>query len=151
MNNSTRLTMAAIALMSGISVAAAAGNGMSKSPTGNTTSGTPGSTTSTTNGSGSMSKSTSQSMAKDSLSLTSEQKQTAWRDISGIALKVKPPSGFSAKVGAAVPSQITTHPVPVSTASKVPELKSYNYALLDNNKLLIINPGDKKIAQIITK
>jgi hypothetical protein len=66
-------------------------------------------------------------------------------------LKVKPPSGFSAKVGAAVPSQITTHPVPVSTASKVPELRSYNYALLDNNKLLIINPGDKKIAQIITK
>jgi hypothetical protein len=30
-------------------------------------------------------------------------------------------------------------------------LKPYNYALLDNNKLLIINPGDKKIAQIITK
>jgi hypothetical protein len=147
MNNSTRLTMAAITLLSGISVAAAAGNGMSKSPTGST----PGSTTSTTNGSGSMSKSTSQSMAKDSLSLTSEQKQTAWRDISGMALKVKPPSGFTAKVGAAVPSQITTHPVPVSTASKVPELRSYNYALLDNNKLLIINPGDKKIAQIITK
>jgi hypothetical protein len=148
MNNSTRLTMAAIALLSGISVAAAAGNGMSKSPTGSTTGGT---TSSTTNGSGSMSKSTSQSMAKDSLSLTSEQKQTAWRDISGMALKVKPPSGFTAKVGAAVPSQITTHPVPVSTVSKVPELKSYNYALLDNNKLLIINPGDKKIAQIITK
>jgi hypothetical protein len=136
MNNPTRLTLAAIALRSGISVAAAADNGMSKS---------------TTNGSGTMSKSTSQSMAKGSLSLTTEQKQTAWRDISGQAMKVKPPSGFTAKVGAAVPSQITTHPVPVSTVSKVPELKSYNYALLDNNKLLIINPGDKKIAQIITK
>lgn len=139
MNNSARLTVAAIALLSGISVAAAAGNGMSKETT-----------SSTTSGSGAMSKSTSQSLAKDSLSLTKEQKQTAWRDISGLAMKVKPPSGFSAKVGATVPSQITTHPVPVSTASKVPELKSYSYAMLDNNKLLIVNPNDKKIAQVIT-
>ncbi len=49
-----------------------------------------------------------------------------------------------------MPSDLATHPVPVSTASKVPELRPYHYALLSSNKLLIVNPSDKKIAEIIT-
>jgi hypothetical protein len=134
MHTPTRLTVVAIALLSGISVASAAG--MTKS---------------TTNGSGSMSKSTTETMAKDSLSLTSQQQKTAWKDISGQASKVKAPSGFTAKVGEAVPGDLTTHPVPVSTANKVPELRQYSYALLDSNKLLIVNPSDKKVAEIITQ
>jgi hypothetical protein len=136
MHTTSRLTVAAIALLAGMSVAMAAGNGMSKS---------------TTSGSGTMSSSTSKSMTKDSLSLTAAQQKTAWKDISSQATKEKAPSGFTAKVGEKLPSDITTRPVPVSTANKVPALRSYQYALLNSNKLLIVNPTDKKVAQVITE
>ena len=132
MKNATRLTLTAIALVSGVSVAAAAG--MSKSH-------------STTTGSASaMSQ-----PAKDTLSLSSKQQKTAWKDISGQAVKVTAPTGFTAKVGAALPSDLATQPVPVSTASKVPALRPYQYALLNSNKLLIVNPSDHKVAEIITQ
>jgi hypothetical protein len=90
-------------------------------------------------------------MPKDTLSLSSTDKQTAWKDISAQATKQDVPVGFLAKVGDKIPSDVTTHPVPVSTASKVPNLREYQYALLDNNKLLIVNPQDKKIAEVITQ
>ena len=93
----------------------------------------------------------SQHVVKDSLSLSASQQQTAWKDISAQATKESAPASFTAKVGAAVPSDLATHPVPVSTASKVPELRPYQYALLSSNKLLIVNPSDKKIAEIITQ
>ena len=136
MKTAHRLTVAAIALLAGVSVASAAG--MSKSST---------SKPATTGSASSM----SQHVAKDSLSLSASQQQTAWKDISAQATKESAPASFTAKVGAAVPSDLATHPVPVSTASKVPELRPYQYALLSNNKLLIVNPSDKKIAEIITQ
>jgi hypothetical protein len=83
--------------------------------------------------------------------LSASQQQIAWKDITVQATKEPAPASFTAKVGAAVPSDLATHPVPVSTASKVPELRPYQYALLSTNKLLIVNPSDKKIAEIITQ
>ena len=130
-NTPSRMILAAIILMSGISVAAATDTGMSKN---------------TTSGSGA-----SQAMAKDSLNLSRAQQKKAWKDISGQAAKETPPAGFSAKVGAVLPSNVGTQPVPTSTADKVPQLRPYQYALLDNNKLLIINPSDNKIAEVITQ
>jgi hypothetical protein len=135
MKNTTRLTVTVIALLSGVSIAAAADHGMSGSK-------------STTTGSAS---SLSQPMAKDSLSLTSSQRKIAWKDISGQAAKEKAPAGFTAKFGAAIPGTLTTQPVPVSTANKVPALRPYQYALLDSNKLLIVNPSDKKVAEVISQ
>ena len=134
MKNVSRLTVSTIALLAGVSVAAAAG--MSKS-----------SGSATTGSASSM----SQPAAKDSLSLSASQQKTAWNDISAQASKESAPASFTPKVGAALPSDLATHPVPVSTASKVPELRPYHYALLSNNKLLIVNPSDKKIAEIITQ
>jgi hypothetical protein len=128
MRNATRLTLAAVALLSGISVASAAG--MSKSTTGSAS---------------------SMATPSDTLSLTSSQQKMAWKDISGQAMKETAPVSFTAKVGAALPSIVGTKPVPVSTANKVPALRPFSYAMLDSNKLLIVNPNDKKIAQVITQ
>ena len=136
MKNLSRLSVAAIALLAGVSVAAAAGMSKSSAPKPATT--------------GSAS-SMSQPVARDSLSLSASQQQTAWKDISGQATKESAPAGFTAKVGAAVPTDLATHPVPVSTASKVPALRPYQYALLSSDKLLIVNPSDKKIAEVITR
>jgi hypothetical protein len=44
-----------------------------------------------------------------------------------------------------------TYPVPITTSSKIPVLRRYQYALLENNSLLIVNPNDKKIAGVITR
>ena len=131
MKNSIRLTVIAVALLSGLSVAVAAGgSSMSKQST---------------------EKSASTSLLKDKLSLTSEQQTTAWQDISKQATKEKAPARFAAKIGAVVPSALMTYPVPMTTSSKVPVLRRYQYALLENNRLLIVNPHDKKVADVITR
>jgi hypothetical protein len=93
----------------------------------------------------------SESVADDTLSLEGDEQHRAFRDITGFAMKSKAPSGFNPRVGGVVSNQITTHPIPGSTAAKVPALRPYHYALLDGNKVLIVNPNDKKIALILIR
>ena len=128
MKNNMRLVVIGAALLSGVSVAAAAGNATSKENTTN-----PAST----------------STLRDSLTLSSRQQKIVWRDISQQATKEKAPAHFAAKIGAVVPSAVTTHPVPMTVSSEVPKLRRYQYALLGNSRLLIVNPNDKKVADII--
>ena len=125
------LTATSVALLSGLSIAMAAGSGAI--PDKNLT------------------KPLSTSPLQDSLSLTNKQRKTAWQDISKQAIKEKVPAKFTAKVGATVPSALMTYPVPMAASNKVPELRRYQYALLANNELLIVNPQDKKVADIITR
>lgn len=87
--------------------------------------------------------------AGDKLSLTSTQQKSAWNDLKGQAANQSPPSGFQAKVGEMVPGSIKTAPVPTKAATDVPSLKSYDFAMV-HGKLLIVNPSDKKIADVIT-
>jgi hypothetical protein len=86
----------------------------------------------------------------DTLSLSSTQQKTAWHDLYMKSLSQKGPSGFTAKVGEALPSSITTAPVNSKAASDVPALKPYNFAMLQS-KLVIVNPKDHKIADVITR
>ena len=87
-------------------------------------------------------------MAKDNLSLTRSQQRTAWKDISHQASSQTAPSNFTASVGATVPGDISIQSVPAKVASRVSSLKPYDYALL-RNELLIVNPNDKKIVDVI--
>jgi hypothetical protein len=88
--------------------------------------------------------------ANDTLSLTSTQQKTAWNDIYMKSLSQSVPAGFDATVGAVVPNSVTTVPVPTKAASAVPALKPYDFAMLQK-KLVIVNPSDKKIAEVITR
>ena len=130
MKNFIHFALVAAALVSAVSVAAAANTMANSSTTGSA-------------------PSTSRPMAKDTLSLTSAQQKTAWKDISAVATKEKAPAGFIANAGAVLPSGLTTRPVPSKTADQVPALRPYQYALLSSNDLLIVNPHDKKVAEII--
>jgi uncharacterized protein DUF1236 len=130
MKNLIRFALVASALVLGVSVAAAANTITKSSTTGSA-------------------PSASGPMAKDTLSLTRSQQKTAWKDISAMATKETAPARFAVKVGTAVPNNLTTHPVPSKTADQVPALRPYQYALLSNNELLIVNPSDKKVAEII--
>lgn len=91
---------------------------------------------------------TSRSMAKDTLSLTSSQRKLAWNDISKLRASQTAPSGFVPSVGTAIPSTLSLRPVPTKVSGRVPELRPYDYALL-KNELLIVNPTDKKIVEVI--
>ena len=124
------LTVVAIALLSGLSVAVAASSSTSKEG---------------------MAKSAPAPMLKDKLSLTSKQQTIAWQDISKQAKMEKVPARFAAKIGAVVPSTLLTRPVPTTVSSKVPVLRRYQYALLQNKRLLIVNPHDNKVADVINR
>jgi hypothetical protein len=87
--------------------------------------------------------------ASDTLSLTSTEQKSAWKDLNGHVTNQNAPSGFQPKVGAAVPSSIKLEPIPAQAATDVPSLKSFDFAMVQG-KLLIVNPSDKKIADVIT-
>ena len=91
-----------------------------------------------------------QSMAKDTLSLTRSQQRTAWRDISKQASSQKAPGDFTASVGATVPNDLSLQPMPAKVATRISSLKPYDYAML-HGKLLIVNPNDKKVVDVINR
>jgi uncharacterized protein DUF1236 len=96
----------------------------------------------------SSSGSNAQAGAQDQLSLTRVQERTAWRDLSRNAKSQTAPSSFTPSVGATVPDGITFQAMPQRAANQLPALKPYDFALLQN-KLLIINPNDKKVVEVI--
>jgi hypothetical protein len=97
----------------------------------------------------SQSNSTSNStMSQDALRLTSTQQKMVWNDLHGQATEQKAPSGFNATIGAIVPSTLKTEPVPSKAVTSVPALKSFNFAMV--NGMLIVNPSDKKIVDVIS-
>jgi hypothetical protein len=65
------------------------------------------------------------------------------------SLNQRTPADFSAKVGAVVPESIATTPVTARAARAVPALKAYDFAMVQK-KLVIVNPSDRKIADVIT-
>ena len=87
--------------------------------------------------------------ASDTLSLSRTQQKTAWRDLYMSSLNQTAPWGFNAIVGAVVPSSVTTAPVPSKAANAIPSLRPYDFAILQK-KLVIVNPSDKKITEVIT-
>jgi hypothetical protein len=88
--------------------------------------------------------------AGDTLSLSSAQQKTAWKDLYAGSLNQKAPAGFNAVAGAVLPNTVTTAPITGKTARDVPALKPYHFAMLQH-KLVIVNPADKKIAEVITR
>jgi opacity protein-like surface antigen len=127
MKRSASLVLAAVLAMSGATAASAASH-MSKM-------------------SNTMSKTTA---ASDTLTLSGDQQKSIWNDLSRQAAHERAPSGFNAAVGAQVPNSMKTYPMPRQAARDVPAAKPYRYAMTQD-KLLIVNPSDHKIADVVTK
>jgi hypothetical protein len=87
--------------------------------------------------------------ASDTLNLSSRQQKTAWNDLYMPSLNQRAPSGFNTIVGAVLPDSVTTAVVPSKAAQAVPSLRPYDFAMVQR-KLVIVNPSDKKIAEVIT-
>jgi hypothetical protein len=87
--------------------------------------------------------------ARDSLSLTTTEQKTVWKDLHGQTSTQSAPSGFQATAGAAVPTALQIKPISGKAANDTPAIKPYDFAIV-SGKLLIVNPSDRKIANVIT-
>jgi hypothetical protein len=86
--------------------------------------------------------------ASDTLTLTDAQQQSIWNDVSRHAANQTMPADFNAAVGTEVPSAINTYPLPRQAARDVPAVRPYRYAMTQD-KVLIVNPSDHKIADVV--
>ena len=82
------------------------------------------------------------------LNLTSAQKQTILRSVASEKGQTAP-SGFQARLGEKVPQSLSMHQLPSSATNQVSAAKDYEYAKLANNEVLLINPKDRQVAEII--
>jgi hypothetical protein len=86
--------------------------------------------------------------ATDSLKLTSTQEHTIWQSVSKGSTSMNAPKGFTPTIGAAVPSTVSLKALPSDIVKQVPAVQPYEYAMF-NNEVLIVNPMDKKVVDII--
>jgi len=89
-------------------------------------------------------------MTKPGLSLTTAQQKLAWKDIERNATAQKAPADFTPRVGAIIPGDMALRAVPTKLGRQVSTLKPYDYALL-KNELLIVDPGSRKVVDIINR
>jgi len=82
------------------------------------------------------------------LNLTAAQKQTIFHSVA--SEKGQPaPSGFQARLGEKLPQSLSMHQLPSSATNQVSAAKDYEYAKLANDEVLLINPKDRQVAEII--
>jgi hypothetical protein len=86
--------------------------------------------------------------AGDSLSLDTAEQKTAWNDLGRQATQ-NAPTNFDAMAGAKVPGSLTIKTVPSKVARDVSQLRPYDFAKVQG-KLLIVNPSDRTIAKVIS-
>jgi len=84
------------------------------------------------------------------LNLTQQQQQTIQQQLSSKNAQAVP-ANFTAQVGAMVPQSVTLQPLPQQVASKVQAVKNDDFAKLQNNKILIVNPTDRTVAAVISE
>ena len=83
------------------------------------------------------------------LNLTAAQRAEIWQQLGKQQASNAPP-GFQPTVGATVPPTMQLKTLPSNVSSQVPQIQSYNYAMLQS-QLLIVDPATKKIVSIITE
>ena len=83
------------------------------------------------------------------LNLTTQQKQTIAQSVQ-TEIAQPAPAGFLPRVGAPVPQSLATRQLPPSATSQIPAAKNLQFAKLDSNEVLLIDPKDRRVAEIIS-
>jgi hypothetical protein len=83
------------------------------------------------------------------LNLTDQQMQTIARSVQ-TEKGQSAPAGFMPRVGTSVPQSMAARQLPSNVTTQVPAAKNLEYIKLDNNNVLLINPNDRRVAEIIT-
>jgi hypothetical protein len=132
MSSAIRVGIAAVAMLAGAGVAAAADSAPRNFTAHQHSSSTTGSATNATNG----------------LKLTSTQERVVYLSVTQRRTRPSAPEGFTAAVGAVVPASIRLRPLPRNAVKQVPELEAYDYAILPD-QVLIVDPVAKTIVAVI--
>jgi hypothetical protein len=82
------------------------------------------------------------------INLTAQQKQSIMQSVQ--SEQPQSSAGFQPRVGASVPQSMSMHQLPSNVTAQVPATKDLGYVKLDNNTVLLIDPKDRRVADIIT-
>jgi hypothetical protein len=82
------------------------------------------------------------------LNLSSAQKQTILNSVASQKGQTAP-AGFQARLGEKLPQSLSMRQLPSSATNQVSVAKEYEYTKLANNEVLLINPKDRQVADII--
>jgi hypothetical protein len=82
------------------------------------------------------------------LNLSSAQKQTILNSVASEKGQIAP-SGFQARLGEKLPQSLSMRQLPSSATKQVSVAKEYEYTKLANNEVLLINPKDRQVTDII--
>ena len=88
--------------------------------------------------------------AADTVNLTMEQRHVI-KEIIIKDMKIAEPADQAkvpTQVGEVVPAGIPLQPMPVEVSAKIPQLKAHSF-LVKNDKVIIIDPKDNKVAALI--
>jgi hypothetical protein len=80
------------------------------------------------------------------IELSPDQRTTIYSTITREPVRTPPPADFSFRVGAVVPAEVELYPVPDEV--EVPAIRRYRYTLW-NDQIVLIDPGSRKVVQII--
>jgi Protein of unknown function (DUF1236) len=82
--------------------------------------------------------------------LTVAQRQEIWQGASKQAVKESLPASQKAALGQSLPNSVRLQPMPKEVSDEVPAVKSYDFAMLQA-QLLIVDPASRKVIDIITQ
>ncbi len=83
------------------------------------------------------------------LNLTAQQRQTIAQSVQ-TEMAQPAPAGFLPRVGATVPPSLTMRQLPSQATAQVPAARNLQFARLDSNEILLIDPKDRRVAEIIS-
>lgn len=84
------------------------------------------------------------------VNVTSKQQTEIRQVITETKVEPVPSVDFTVNVGTAVPQTVTLHPLPPRIIKLVPEYESYEYFVLADGRIVIVDPGSHEIVLIIS-
>jgi Protein of unknown function (DUF1236) len=85
----------------------------------------------------------------DTIILSTAQRRAVWKDLSKQATNQNA-AGFDATTGTFVPNAVKFEPIPSKVTANIPSLRPYDFAMV-NHKLVIVDPSNKVIADVLSK
>jgi hypothetical protein len=85
----------------------------------------------------------------DTVILSAAQRRAIWNDLSKQATNQNA-AGFNAEIGTFVPNTVKIEPMPSKVTANNPSLQPYDFAMV-NHKLVIVDPSNKVIADVLSK
>jgi hypothetical protein len=85
----------------------------------------------------------------DTVILSAAQRNAVWNDLSKQATNQNA-ADFVAMTGTFMPSSVKIEPISSKATAHIPSLRPYDYAMVDH-KLVIVDPTNKVIADVLTK